>query len=108
MVQHYIAKFGGTSSDINADVAEAYSAGEVLADAVTGTHSVNNTRIIAWLHGNRMQTVQGPVQFTSIGANHAQQGFIYQWQNGQFVQVLGAVKNPATALAPKPQWGQSG
>jgi hypothetical protein len=52
--------------------------------------------------------VQGPVKFTSIGANHAQTGFIYQWQNGQFVQVLGAAKNPATALAPKPQWGQSG
>jgi hypothetical protein len=52
--------------------------------------------------------VQGPVKFTSIGANHAQQGFIYQWQNGQFVQVLGAAKNPATPLAPKPQWGQSG
>ena len=29
MVQDYIAKFGGTASDINADVAEAYSAGEV-------------------------------------------------------------------------------
>ena len=31
MVQDYIAKFGGTTNDINADVAEAYSAGETLA-----------------------------------------------------------------------------
>ena len=37
MVEDYIAKFGGTSADINADVAEAYSAGEVLADAVKAT-----------------------------------------------------------------------
>jgi len=90
MVQDYIAKFGGTSSDINADVAEAYSAGEVLADAVTGTHSVNNAKIISYLHTlhKSLQTVQGPVKFTSIGANHAQTGFIYQWQNGQFLQVL--------------------
>ncbi len=110
MVQDYIAKFGGTSSDINADVAEAYSAGEVLADAVTGTHSLDNAKIISYLHTlhTSLQTVQGPVKFTQIGANHAQTGFIYQWQNGQFVQVLGAAKNPARALAPKPQWGQSG
>ena len=44
MVQDYIAKFGGTSSDINADVAEAYSAGEVLADAVKATRSTVNAR----------------------------------------------------------------
>ena len=44
MVQDYIAKFGGTSSDINADVAEAYSAGEILADAVTATHGTDNAR----------------------------------------------------------------
>ena len=70
MVQDYIAKFGGTASDINADVAEAYSAGEVLADAVTGTHSVNNAKIISYLHHlpKALQTVQGPVKFTSIGS----------------------------------------
>jgi branched-chain amino acid transport system substrate-binding protein len=34
MVQEYIARYGGTTSDINADVAEAYSAGQVMADAV--------------------------------------------------------------------------
>ncbi len=47
MVQDYIAKFGGTSSDINADVAEAYSAGEVLADAVKATHGTSNSKIIS-------------------------------------------------------------
>ncbi len=31
MVQEYIAKYGGTPSDVNADVAEAYSVGQVLA-----------------------------------------------------------------------------
>ncbi len=51
MVEDYIAKFGGTSSDINADVAEAYSAGEALADAVKATKSVSNKRIITYLHG---------------------------------------------------------
>jgi branched-chain amino acid transport system substrate-binding protein len=109
MVQDYITKFGGTSSDINADVAEAYSAGEVLADAVTATHGTDNAKIISYLHNLKapLQTAQGPVQFEPNGANKAQHGLIFQWQNGQFVQVLGATtsKNAAKALAAKPQWG---
>jgi branched-chain amino acid transport system substrate-binding protein len=93
MVENYIAKFGGTSSDINADVAEAYSAGEALADAVKATKSVINTKIITYLHsGVVLQTVQGPVQFARDGENKlgAKQAFIFQWQNGQFVPVLPA------------------
>ncbi len=93
MVEDYIAKFGGTSSDINADVAEAYSAGEALADAVKATKSVSNKKIITYLHGGVvLQTVQGPVQFAKDGENKlgAKQAFIFQWQNGQFVPVLPA------------------
>ncbi len=41
MVQDYIAKYGGTAADINADVAESYSAGEVEAAAVQATGSLN-------------------------------------------------------------------
>jgi branched-chain amino acid transport system substrate-binding protein len=89
MVENYIAKFGGTSSDINADVAEAYSAGEVLADAVTATRSTSNKGIIAYLHSHTMQTVQGPTQFDQKGENILGQDFIFQWNGGQFNQVLG-------------------
>ena len=35
MVKAYVAKYGGTASGINADVAEAYSVGEVVDQAVT-------------------------------------------------------------------------
>ena len=110
MVQDYIAKFGGTSSDINADVAEAYSAGEVLADAVTATKGVDNKKIIAYLHsGVTLQTVQGKVKFTPIGKNTGQTGFIYQWQQGgSFTQVLPARTGSSPILATKPQWGQGG
>ena len=111
MVQDYIAKFGGTSSDISPDVAEAYSAGEVLADAVTATRGTNNSKIISYLHHLQapLQTVQGAVQFQSDGANTAQHGLIFQWQNGQFVQVLGVTtgKNAADVLPQKPPWGTS-
>jgi len=89
MVQDYIAKFGGTASGINADVAEAYSAGEVLASAVTATNSRDNARIIAYLHsGVTLQTVQGPAKFDSVGHNVVAAAFIFQWQSSQFVQVL--------------------
>jgi branched-chain amino acid transport system substrate-binding protein len=114
MVENYIAKFGGTSSDINADVAEAYSAGEVLADAVTATKGTDNKKIISYLHNKLpkagLQTVQGPVRFTAIGKNAAQTGFIYQWQNGgSFNQVLPAADQGSSPIvATKPQWGQGG
>ena len=89
MVQNYIAKFGGTASGINADVAEAYSAGEVLASAVAATRSLDNAKIIAYLHsGVTLQTVQGPAKFDSVGKNVAAVTFIFQWQSSQFVQVL--------------------
>jgi branched-chain amino acid transport system substrate-binding protein len=100
MVEDYIAKYGGTSADINADVAEAYSAGEVLADAVKATGSLSNAGIIKYLHsGVKLQTVQGAVKFESDGENLAGQAFIFQWQNnGQFIPVLGpdtGTKGPA-------------
>jgi branched-chain amino acid transport system substrate-binding protein len=104
MVQDYIAKFGGTTNDVNADVAEAYSAGEVLAAGITGTHSLSNTVINSYLHAHAVQTVVGPQKFNSQGQNAVSQKFIFQWQNSQFVQVLpgggGSVKPEVT----KPGW----
>ena len=87
MVKAYIAKYGGTASDINADVAEGYSVGEVLAAAVTATKSVDNSKIISYLHsGVTLQTVQGPAKFDSVGENVVAQTFIFQWQDGQQVR----------------------
>ncbi|HWG62126.1 MAG TPA: ABC transporter substrate-binding protein [Streptosporangiaceae bacterium] len=96
MVQEYIAKYGGTSSSVNADVAEAYSAGEAMAAAVTGTHSLNQAKLISYLHAHTLQTVQGPAKFDSVGRNDAAPHFIFQWQNGQFLQVL-PVNAPGSA-----------
>jgi len=35
---------------VNADVAEAYAVGQVVADAVKATGGFNNAKIIAYLH----------------------------------------------------------
>jgi branched-chain amino acid transport system substrate-binding protein len=88
MVQDYIAKFGGTTNDINADVAEAYSAGETLAAAATATRSLNNSTIARYLHTHVVQTVEGPAKFSNVGENPLSKIFIFQWQHSQFLQVL--------------------
>jgi branched-chain amino acid transport system substrate-binding protein len=108
MVRAYIAKYGGTASGINADVAEAYSVGEVAAAAMTATGGTTNSKIIHYLHsGVTIQTVQGPAQFNSIGENTKATMFIFQWQpTGKFVQVLPAgATGSQPILNPKPHWG---
>jgi branched-chain amino acid transport system substrate-binding protein len=108
MVTAYVAKYGGSASDINADVAEAYSVGEVADQGVTHIGSVDNAKLISYLHsGVTLQSVQGPVKFNELGENLAATAYIFQWQNGKFVQVLPA-GNPASVkiLYPKPNWGQ--
>jgi branched-chain amino acid transport system substrate-binding protein len=107
MVQAYVAKFGGSPSAINADVAEAYSVGEVVDQAVTHLHSLSNAKIISYLHsGVTLQSVQGPVKFNQLGENLVSTAFIFQWQDGKFVQVLPAGAAGSVKIEyPKPNWG---
>jgi branched-chain amino acid transport system substrate-binding protein len=107
MVSEYVAQYGGTASGVNADVAEAYSVGQVVADAATATGGVSNAAIIKYLHsGVTLTTVQGSVKFDSLGENSAADAFIFQWQaGGKFVQVLPASAPGSVAiLATKPAW----
>lgn len=107
MVQEYIKQYGGTPSDVNADVAEAYSVGQVVAQAVTATHSLDNSKIISYLHsGATMQSVQGPVKFDSLGENNSAIPYIFQWQQGKTVQVLpSSASGSVSPVFPKPHWG---
>jgi branched-chain amino acid transport system substrate-binding protein len=108
MVNEYVAKYGGTPSDINADVAEAYSVGQVMAQAVTATGGTNNPKIISYLHsGVTLNTVQGPVKFDELGKNSSAAAFTFQWQSGgtAFNQVLPTSAAGSVAIInPKPNW----
>jgi branched-chain amino acid transport system substrate-binding protein len=106
MVAEYIKLYGGTASDINADVAEAYSVGQVAQQAVDATKGLDNAKIIAYLHSPvTLNTVQGPVKFDSLGRNGSATTFIFQWQNGKFVQVLPSTDTGSVPiLNPKPAW----
>src|SRR5690242_2991747 len=108
MVNEYVAKYGGSPSDVNADVAEAYSVGQVMAQAVTGTKGTNNPKIITYLHsGVTISTVQGPVRFDNSGRNASAAAFTFQWQQQgtAFKQVLPvSAAGSVTIINPKPNW----
>jgi branched-chain amino acid transport system substrate-binding protein len=106
MVQEYIAKYGGSASDVNADVAEAYSVGQVTAQAVDATKSFDQTKIISYLHsGVTLDSVQGPVKFDSLGENTAGKTLTFQWQAGNLVQSIPtSATGSKPPLNPKPNW----
>jgi branched-chain amino acid transport system substrate-binding protein len=107
MVKEYIAKYGGTASGVNADVAEAYSVGQVIAQAVQATHSLSNSKIISYLHsGATFHTVIGLAKFNAKGENTIGKSLVFQWQKGNLVQTLPKGQPGSVApLFPKPGWG---
>jgi ABC-type branched-subunit amino acid transport system substrate-binding protein len=107
LVNEYVAKYGGTPSDVSADVAEAYSVGQVMEQAIMATGGTDNAKIIAYLHGNvTLTSVQGPVKFDSLGENGASDAFVFQWQTGDvFNQVLpSSAPGSKPIIATKPAW----
>ena len=104
MVSAYLAKYGGTPDSISSDVAEAYSVGQVMAQAVTAIHSLDNTKLINELHSGTFDSVQGKVKFDSTGQNTAAQAFLFQWQNGSLIPVFPADQAKAPPEFPKPNW----
>jgi branched-chain amino acid transport system substrate-binding protein len=117
MVQEYIAKYGGTAAEINGDVAEAYSAGQVMANAVSSV-GLNQAKIISFLHsrGTQVSTVQGLAEWGKYvkgqpsGQNVKASAFVFQWQPGaRFVQVLSLQGKPSSGIIPtKPVWTTGG
>jgi hypothetical protein len=67
---------------------------------------VDNAKLISYLHsGVTLQSVQGPVRFNALGENLVATAYIFQWQNGNFVQVLPASDPGSVKIEyPKPAW----
>jgi len=108
VVAEYVAQYGGTASGVNADVAEAYSVGEVMQQAIQATGGIDNSKIITYLHsGVTLTSMQGPVKFDSLGENGLAAAFIFQWDKTgtNFNQVLpvGAAGSKSI-IAVKPPW----
>ena len=110
MVQLYLKMFGGTANNISADVAEAFSAGQVLTQAIDHIKSTSNSALESYLHsGATFSSVQGPVKFQADGENGAATPFVFQWQKGTLQDVLPTgVGTPKPIVAVKPAWGANG
>lgn len=89
MVQEYSTQYHVSANQINADVAEAFSAGQVLQQSVEQTHSLDNVTLMNYLHtkGSLFNTVQGPTQFAEDGHNIQSVAYLFQWQKGQLIPV---------------------
>ena len=110
MVNEYVAQYGGSASDVNADVAEAYSVGQVAQQAIVATGGTDNSKIISYLHsGITLNSVQGAVKFDSLGENASAAAFIFQWQNNgtNFVQVLPSGAAGSKPIVMKAPWATS-
>ncbi len=95
---------------LSANIAEAFSAAQVLAEAVNHIKSLSNKKLISYLHSKsaHFSSVQGAVCFLKTGQNKCAQPFVFQWQDGNQVAVLPTTKPGVTKiLNPKPKWGQS-
>ncbi|HEY8827260.1 MAG TPA: amino acid ABC transporter substrate-binding protein [Jatrophihabitantaceae bacterium] len=89
MIAQYLKMFGGKAENISADVAEAFSAGQVLTQALTHNQSLSNKTLQSYLHSNvTFNSVQGPVKFAADGENAGATPYIFQWQKGKPVVVL--------------------
>lgn len=103
-VSDYIATYGGSANDISADTVEAYSAAQVLEQAVNKIRSIDNARLIAELHADTFNTLQGPVKFTANGENAVAVAFLFQWQSGQLIVVYPNYSAQENPEFPKPSW----
>ncbi|HET9999592.1 MAG TPA: amino acid ABC transporter substrate-binding protein [Ktedonobacteraceae bacterium] len=104
MVQAYIAKYGGTANQVNADVAEAYSVGQVTQQAIEKVGSLDKTALKNELHsGDAFNTVQGTASFASDGRNTQGLAYLFQWQGGQLIPVY-----PLSVAAENPEYDKYG
>lgn len=102
-VKEYLAKYGGTATDIPADAPEAYSVGQVIQQLVAKTGSLSNAALIKAMHNGTYQTVQGPMRWNSIG--EPQGGtFLIQWLGGKPVIVWPTTLQQAQPEYPRPNW----
>jgi len=116
MVAEYLKLFGSSSginnnpNNISADVAEAFSAGQVLTQAVDHVGSTDNAKLQTYLHsGVTFNSAQGPVKFLSDGENGAATPFVFQWQKGVLQDVLPlGVGKTVPIMTAKPAWGANG
>jgi branched-chain amino acid transport system substrate-binding protein len=105
-VDTYMQLFPNKDNVAPAEGAEAYAAGEVLAAAITATNSVDNAKLINWLHANKVQSIEGNFGWDSVGRPTGGSFDLIQWQSGHLVVAwpLNVATNKTKPAIPKPSW----
>ena len=103
MVEEYIKKYGGTADDISSDVPEAYSVGQVTAQAIKNIGSLDQSKLISELHSGTFDSVQGKVKFDSTGQNVDAYSYVFQWQSGKLLPYQPDSSNNLVPVAPATQ-----
>lgn len=114
-VNHQMVKlaskmFSVKKNQLSANIAEAFSAAQVLREAVDHIKSTTNAKLISYMHTKKahFKSVQGPVCFLTTGQNKCASPFVFQWQHCKQVAVLPAGKKGIVTIEnPKPKWGTS-
>lgn len=105
MIQEYLAENNGATADsISSNVAEAYSVGQVFAQAVNKIHSIDNAALIKEFHNDIFQSAQGFVKFDATGHNVIAVPYLFQWQKGKLIPVYPDTIAVETPEYPNPAW----
>jgi branched-chain amino acid transport system substrate-binding protein len=103
-VEKFTAQFGKAPDE---DQANGYTAGQVVAAAVTAVGCAEQgdcqKKLVDWVHGNKVETVVGPLSWDQTGKPQGAH-MIQQWVGGKIKIVLPATVKEADFVYPKPAW----
>jgi branched-chain amino acid transport system substrate-binding protein len=100
-VAAYTKMFGSAPAE---DAANSYTAGQVLAAAVTAVGRIDQAALATWLHSHVVDTIVGSLKWDATGVPEGTL-LLAQWQSGT-LQIV-APKTAATTtqvVNPKPAW----
>ncbi|WP_127502163.1 amino acid ABC transporter substrate-binding protein [Actinoplanes solisilvae] len=103
-VEKFTAQFGKAPEE---DQANGYTTGQVVAAAVEAAGCAEQgecqQKLIDWLHGNKVETVVGPLSWDATGKPQGAH-MIQQWVGNDIKIVLPADAKEAELIYPKPAW----
>lgn len=100
----YLKAYGGTSTTVDDNSAEAYAVGQLIEEVATKTGRIDNATIISTLHQGTWPTILGDLSWDAVGQPNGHYNLV-QWQGGKLVPVYPADTKQADPIAPKPNWG---
>jgi branched-chain amino acid transport system substrate-binding protein len=84
-----VEKFQAAGYDPEGYTLYTYAAVQVWAQAVEKAGSTDLDAVIEQLHGNQFETVLGTISFDDKGDVEGSSYVMYQWENGEYVQIEG-------------------